>query len=142
MVRLGVGGAHDGDGSATVASPIQLVSTHEFRDLVERTNRCGESDALEFARQTHDTIDRGNKMCAPLGSVDGVDLIENGCLDTGQQHTARLRAQYEIQALGSSDEYLRWVSQHSAAIFGRSVAATRKDFDRGEGRTRAGEHGS
>ena len=87
---LAAAGVHDLDGPglpSELASPspaASLSAAEQARDLLERSLRGGQSDALESAAlgtERLEPLERKEEMRAALGPGDGVDLVDDHGLD-------------------------------------------------------------
>lgn len=67
-------------------------------------------------------------MGAALRPGDGVDLVQDHRLDTGQG-VARRRREHQEEGLGGGDQDVRRLGGHRAALGGRGVAGTDADPD-------------
>ena len=104
------------------------VETHEeARDLVERSLRRGEPDALQRTpRELLETLERQREMRAALGRDHRVDLVDDHGLHVAEAFARRAR-QHEVQGLGRRDEDVRRRLRETRAVLRRRVAGPDRD---------------
>ena len=104
-------------------------AAEEAGDLVDRPDRCGQSDPLRgCVEQGIESFEREPKMCAALAAGNGVHLVDDDCFDTAQR-LAGLRGEQQEQRLGCGDEDVARSPGESASLLGRRVAGAHGDAD-------------
>jgi hypothetical protein len=104
---------------------------HEAPDLLERTLRRGEADALErAAHEPLQALERQREVRSALRAGDRVHLVDDHRLDAPER-LPRLRGEQEEEGLRSRDEDVRRRLQHAPPLVGRSVAGAHGDGELG-----------
>ena len=113
------------------------IAADEARDLLQRTLRGRERDALRIAlAEIGQPLEREREVRAALGGGDRVHLVDDHRLDAGQ-HLARARREHQVQALGRRDQDVGRRAQHAPALLGRRVAGAHGHARRAAARRRA-----
>ncbi len=108
------------------------IAAQETANLVQRTLRGRQPDALRFTRrQRRQPLQRECQVRAALGGRQGVDLVDDDGLAVAQG-LARRGPEHQVQRLRRGDQDVGWVAQHLAAIPGRRVAGAHGDARRPE----------
>ena len=110
---------------ANRARDAVVEAAEEPRDLVERTLRRGEADALQLGRapaaQLLQPLERKREVRSPLGRDHRVDLVDDDALHASQS-VAREACEDEVQRLRRSDEDVRRLALVARALARRRVA--------------------
>ena len=111
-------------------SPGAAVATEEAGDLLERSLRGGQPDALGRAGgDLLQPLERQRQVGAALGRGEGVDLVDDDGLDPGQR-LGRRRGQHQVEALGRGDEQIGRPADQLLSIPRRGVAGAHRDLRR------------
>ena len=106
------------------------VAAEEAGDLLERTLRGRQPDALGRAGgDLLQPLERQRQVGAALGRGEGVDLVDDDGLDTGQG-LGRRRGEHQVEALGRGDEQVGRPADQLLAVSRRGVAGAHRDLGR------------
>src|SRR5688500_5594356 len=106
---------------------IRVEAHEEARDLVERSLRGGEPDALERTPgELFETFERECEMRTALRRDHRVDLVDDDGLDVTKALARRAR-QHEVQGLRRRDEDVRRRLRETCAVLRRRVAGADRD---------------
>ena len=109
-------------------SPGAAVATEEAGDLLERSLRGGQPDALGRAGgDLLQPLERQRQVGAALGRGEGVDLVDDDGLDPGQR-LGRRRGQHQVEALGRGDEQIGRPADQLLSIPRRGVTGAHRDL--------------
>ena len=122
---LAVAGVDDGHGTGSLGR----LAAQEPRDLLERSLRGGQADALRRrVRQLLEPFERERQVRAAFRGRHRMDLVDDHPTNVAER-LARLRRQHQVQGLRRRDEDVGRPLEHLAALVGRRVAGA--DADRG-----------
>ena len=111
---------------------VRPEATEEPRDLVERTLRRGEADALRRAvRDLVEPFEAQHEVRTALGGRHRVDLVDDHVLD-GAQRLTRARRQHEVQRLGRRDQDVGRRADERLPVLARRVTGAHPDGRRPE----------
>ena len=114
------------DGAPARGSPGVAVAAEEAGDLLERTLRGRQADALRRAVGDRlEPLERERQVGAALGRREGVDLVDDDRLDADER-LARRRGEHEVEALGRGDEEVGRAADELLAFVGGRVAGAHR----------------
>ena len=101
------------------------------RALGRRTARCGPAGAAGRGDDAVQTLEREREVCAALVPGDGVDLVDDHCVDVVEQLASAPRGREQVERLRRRDDDLGPVAQHRGASGLGRVAVADRDADVG-----------
>ncbi len=94
----------------------RCAAAEEARDLLRRTHRRGQADALHgLLEQVVEPLERDGEVRAALRRRDGVDLVHDDGVDV-DQGLARARREHQVQRLGRRDEDVRRLAEQALPV--------------------------
>ena len=114
--------------AADVAPPRKRATSSSGRCVAERPMRC--SGPPRSAAKRFETFERERQMCAALAGHEGMDLVDDDGVETGQT-LARIRCQQQKQRFWRCDQDVGGLAAEPGAIARRRI--TRADRDVGHG---------
>src|SRR5262249_19595827 len=107
---------------------VAIIADEKTRDLLERTLRRRESDALRSClAEPVESLERQCEMRTALGARDRMNLVDDHRTHAAEHATPARAREHDVQRFRRRDQNVRRFPDHPSACGGRRVAGANRN---------------